>query len=208
MWIFLGTTCLAFFLMFVIHASESLESIRLHWNEYRCHPAYIPFAGTIRPDVSTSENLYYCFGLMANQLYKPVLDSLNGLFGNVNASISEISEPLTLFRGLFTRVRKFMLSFTSTTFSKITNSTSALTTILIKIRDIVRRVIGEGYIGAFLINTGVDFVVSFIFMCMNIIKIFVYSLLAVSILLILGGQIELLILATTLLAMIGAAGFL
>jgi hypothetical protein len=207
MWIFVGATLIAFFAMFIVHASHSIENIQLNWNQYRCHPAYMPFAGTIRPDVSTSENMYYCFGAAANQFYKPILDSLNGSFSNVSASISEVSGSLPAFRGVFSMLRKTMLSFAASTFSKITNSTSTFTTYVIKIRDVLQRFSAQGYIGSFLASTAMDFILSFVYFCINVIKIFAYSILAISILLIFAGQVEFIILATAIVAAIGASGF-
>jgi hypothetical protein len=51
MWLFLGLPILALLLTGIVHASESLNKVRDNWNEYRCNPIYIPFAGVVRPDV-------------------------------------------------------------------------------------------------------------------------------------------------------------
>jgi hypothetical protein len=206
MWLFIGLPLVALFAILVIHASSSLDKLKENWNEYRCHPAYIPFAGVIRPDVSTSENFLHCIDVMGNELMKPILDELNSLFATIHTALGEITGPLDLFRQMFTRIRKFMLSFTSTTFSKITTSTSVFTHYLLKIKDVINRFIGQGYIGAYMANVGIDFVVSFVMLCMSIIKTFVYALLAISIILALF-QPELLILAITLASLIGASGF-
>jgi hypothetical protein len=70
----------------------------------------------------------------------------------------------------------------------------------------MNRFIGQGYIGAYLANVGIDFVVSFVMLCISIIKTFVYALLAISIILAFF-QPELLALAITLASLIGASGF-
>lgn len=208
MLIFIGGILLALGCMMLLHASFSLDKIKTEWNAYRCHPAYMPFAGYIRPDVSTVENLYYCFGGMANTFYGPVLDILNSQFKDVNSTLGEMAQPLGAFRSIFARIRKFMLSFMATTFSKITNSTSSFLYILTKIKDVLNRFAAQGYIASFLVNVMMDFVISFVFICINIIRIFVYSLLAISIILLLGGQVELVVLASTIAAMLGASGFM
>ena len=206
MWIFFGTAALGILAMLILHGSNSFEKLQLHWNEYRCNPMYMPFAGIVRPDIGTSENFYHCIDLMGTDIFRPILDVLNGLFGDIHSTLAEITGPLGLFRELFARIRKFMLSFMATTFGKIANSTSTFTTYVVKIRDVLKRFAAEGYIASFLVNVMMDFVISFVFFCMTVIKIFVYSLLAASIILALF-QPELLILATTLAALIGAAGF-
>jgi len=206
MWLFIGLPLVSLFAILVIHASSSLDKLKSNWNEYRCHPVYLPFAGFIRPDVSTSENFLHCINLMGSELMKPIMDELNNLFATVHSTLSEVTGPISLFREMFTRIRKFMLSFMSTTFSKITNSTGVFTHHLLKIRDMMNRFIGQGYIGAYLANVGIDFVVSFVMLCISIIKTFVYALLAMSIILAFF-QPELLVLAITLASLIGASGF-
>ena len=192
--------------MLVIHASFSLNKIRQNWDEYRCHPAYIPFAGMIRPDIGTSENFTHCLDRMGTDLFKLLLDPINALFGDIHSSLSEMTTPLKLFRQLFGRMRKFMMSFTISTFGKITSSTSVFVHYLIKIRDVLKRFVGEGYIAAFLVNAGVDFVMSFVYLCISIIKTFVYALLAISIILALF-QPEMLAIAITLAALLASSGY-
>jgi hypothetical protein len=206
MWLFIGLPLVALAVILVIHASSSLDKLKSNWNEYRCHPVYLPFAGFIRPDVSTTENFLHCIDLMGNELMKPIVDELNSLFGVIHSTLAEVTGPISLFREIFTRIRKFMLSFTSTTFSKITNSTGVFTHYLLKIRDMINKFVGQGYIGAYLANVGIDFVVSFVMLCISIIKTFVYALLAISIILAFF-QPELLVLAITLASLIGASGF-
>lgn len=192
--------------MFVIHASFSLDKVRSNWEEYRCHPAYIPFAGIIRPDTGTGENFTHCLDRMGTDAFKLLLDPINALFGSIHSSIGEMITPLTLFRQMFSRMRKFMLSFTISTFGKITSSTSVFVHYLIKIRDVLKRFVGEGYIAAFLVNTGVNFIMSFVYLCISIIKTFVYSLLAISIILALF-QPEMLAIAVALAAMLASSGY-
>jgi hypothetical protein len=83
---------------------------------------------------------------------------------------------------------------------------SSMTFILTKIRDVLKRFAGSGYVGAFIVNAGVDFIISFVMAIISVIKGFVYALLAISIILALF-QPEMLVLAIVLASMIGASGF-
>lgn len=206
MWLFYAMPVIAVLLMGIVHASESLEKIRLHWNEYRCNPIYIPFAGVVRPDVGVESNFQYCINEFAHSIFKFIVDEFMSLFKTAISSISDISTSLPGFRSVFSRMRKVMLSFAAQTFGKITNSMGNITYILIKIRDILKRFVGEGYIAAFLAQTGMDFIYGFIMLIVSIIKVFVYSLLAISIILALF-QPEMLVLAVLLASLIGASGF-
>lgn len=206
MWLFFGLPLIVLFCMSVIHASESLEDIRLHWNEYRCNPIYIPFAGLIRPDIGVEENFGHCMNMMGQSIFKYSLDAIGLLFKDLNSGLAELSGPLPLIREMFTRMRKMLFSFGAQTFGKITNSMGSVIYILIKIQDILKRFVGEGYIATFLAMAGIDFAVGFVQLCINVIKIFVYALLAISFVLALF-QPELLAFAIVIASMIAASGF-
>ena len=206
MWLFLGLPIIALFIMLTIHASFSVNKIKKNWEEYRCHPFYIPFANMMDPKVSVSDNFTHCIDRMGTEVFKMLLDPLNALFGQVGSSLKEFVNPLKLFRELFSRIRKFMMSFAASTFSKIGSSTSVFVHYLIKIRDVLKRFVGEGYIAAFLVNAIADFIMAFVYLCISIIKTFVYALLAISIFLALF-QPEMLAVAITLASLLAASGY-
>jgi hypothetical protein len=206
MWLFIGLPLVAFFAILVIHASSSLDKLKAKWTQYRSHPAYIPFAGYIRPDISTSENFLHCLDLMGNEMMKPILDELNALFATIHAALAELTGPLDLIRQMFTRIRKFMLSFANATFSKIIASMSVFNHYLLKMKDMMGRYVGQGYIGGYMALVGIDFAISLVMLVMGVIKTFVYGLLAASFILALF-QPEILVFAITLAALIGASGF-
>jgi hypothetical protein len=206
MLVIIAATLLSILAMCIVHASGSLEKIKLHWNEYRCNPMYMPFAGSIRPDVDTAENFSYCINAMAGQIFGFLIDGINQLFATTIGSLGELANPLTDFRSVFNMIRGGMFSFTASTLSKAANSTSVFIHYLIKIRDVLKRFVGEGYIAGFLVNVIVDFIWSFVTLFISILKGFVFALLAISIILALF-QPELLVVAIVLASMIGASGF-
>ena len=206
MLVIIAATVLSILVMGIVHASSSVEKIKLHWNEYRCNPIYMPFAGSIRPDVDTAENFAYCTNAMAGHFFGYIIDGINQLFSTTAESLGALADPLVAFREMFTKLRMFMLSFASSTFSKAASSTSVFVHYLIKIRDVLKRFVGEGYIGAFLVNAIVDFIWSFVTLFISILKTFVFALLAISIILALF-QPELLVVAIVLASMIAASGF-
>jgi hypothetical protein len=169
--------------MGIIHASYSLDKIRDHWNEYRCNPLYMPFAGAIRPDVSTQENFLYCINTLGNEVIKYPLDVIHMLLGTVVSALSEMTAPLGVFRNMFSRLRKFILSFTASTMSKATTSSSVFIHYLIKLRDLFKRFVGEGYIASLLTYTLFSFAESFVILFISIVKTFVFAMLAIAVVL-------------------------
>jgi hypothetical protein len=206
MLLFVGLPLAALFVMLAIYGSASLDELRDNWVEYRCSPMYMPFANLVREDVSVAENFQFCLGSMSNQIFKPILDTINAVFTEIGEALKEATGPISLFREMIARIRKFMMKFASTTFSKITNSTSAFTFILVKIRDLLSRFAGQGYVGVYFVDLFFNFIMSFIMLCISIIKIFVYSLLVISIILAFFKP-WLLVMAITLASLIAASGF-
>lgn len=205
MWLFYALPFVALFAMLVAHASASVDKIRDNWNEYRCNPIYMPFAGSIRPDVSTQENFLYCINSAGSHLLGYAMDGVVQLLGTFTSSLGEMSGPLGLFRAMFVRLRGFMLSFTASTMSKAATSTSTFIYYLIKIRDVLRRFVGEGYINAYLTYTLFSFIEGFIKLFISIVKGFVIAMLAISIVLALF-QPEVLAMALVFASILAAAG--
>lgn len=205
MWLFFGLPLLFIGVALIAHASESQDKIRMDWNQYRCNPMYMPFAGLIRDDTTTSQNFYQCMNLFGNEVLKVPLDSLGSMFSLVTSGITELIKPLPLFRALFGRIRKFMLSFGATTFSKIASSSSVFIHYLIKIRDMMKRFVGQGYIASYLTYLLISFIESFVILFISILKTFVGIMLALSIILALF-QPELLAIVLVLASLLAAAG--
>jgi len=207
MWLFFGLPFLVFFVMGVIHASESIDKVKRNWNEYRCNPLYIPFAGVIRPDIGVEENFQHCMNMFGQSIFSFAIDSVMFLLKDLVSGIGELGSALPGFRDLLSKMRKSMLSFAAQTFGKITNSVGSITFILNKIQDILKRFAGEGYISIFLANTMIDSVMSFVTLCISIIKSFVYALLAMSFILALF-QPELLVFAIVIASLLGSSGYM
>jgi len=206
MLVFLLATGLSFLSMVVVHASFSLDKLQKNWIEYRCNPLYMPFAGFVKPDVSTSENFTYCTNSMSGHYFSFLLDGIGQYFSVLESSLGDLAEPLKQFRNVFGNIRGFMMKFASATFSKAASSTSVFVHYLIKIQDVLKRFVGEGYIGAFLVNAIIDFIWSFVTLCISVIKTFVFALLAISIILALF-QPELLVVAIVVVSLIASSGF-
>lgn len=205
MYAFFGFPVLIIFLMLVIHASETLEKIKLNWNEYRCNPIYIPFAGSIRPDVTTQENFLFCINQFGDEIFKIALDPVHQLLGTVTSSLGAFVKPLSLFRGMFSIIRKVILKFAASTFSKIASSSSIFVHYLIKIQDVLNRFVGQGYIATYLVYILMSFMEAFVKLFISIVKSFVIAMLAISFVLALF-QPEILVITLVLASILASAG--
>lgn len=182
------------------------SKIHEEWPKYRCNPMYMPVAGFIRPEVSTGDNFVHCTNELAGSIWGIVIDQINAYFAVLGSSLNDLAEPLGAFRTVFSNIRKFMFAFMAQTLTKAANSTSVFLHYLSKIRDVMSRFAGEGYIAAYLAQVLVDFVWSFVSLFISIVKTFVFILLAISFILALFNPV-LLVLAIVLASLIAASGF-
>ena len=205
MYLFFGLPILAIFIMLAVHASHSLEEMKLHWNEYRCNPVYMPFAGSIRPDVTTDQNFLFCINQFGDDVLKVSLDGLHALLGTVTSSLGEFVKPLSTFRGMFSMIRNVILKFTASTFSKIASSSSIFVHYTIKIQDVLKRFVGQGYIASYLVYVLVSFMEAFVKLFITVMKTFVFVMLAISFMLALF-QPEILAIVLVLASILASAG--
>lgn len=205
MWIFFTLPIIAIFIASIAHASESLDKIKTNWNDYRCNPMYMPLAGLVGQNTSISQNFNQCMNSFGNEVLKVPLDGISSGFSLITSGLNELTGPLPLIRNLFVRIRKFMLSFAASTFSKIASSTSIFIHYLIKINDVLKRFVGQGYIASYLTYILISFIESFVLLFITILKTFVIIMLAISFVLALF-QPELLAIVLVLASLLAASG--
>lgn len=205
MWIFFGFPILIIFFMIGIHLSESLDDVKRNWNEYRCNPMYIPFAGWVRDDVTTQENFIYCTSQFGKEILKTPLQGIQSMIGVLLSSLFEFTGSIGVFRDMFTRLRKFIISFAASTFSKIASSSSIMVHYMIKIQDILRRFVGQGYIASYMTYIIISFMEGFVILFISILKAFVIAMLIISFVLALF-QPQLLVITLVLASILASSG--
>ena len=188
-----------------MHIYGNLRNIRNNWSKYRCNPIYMPFAGLIDDSSDGGSNFTHCLGVIGKEILGHNNDVFGSLISVVYEAISTILSPLSLFRGLLSRIRGFVMSFTSSTLGKVSGPVSTFTYYLNKIQDILRRFIGEGYLAGMLGATVVGFMESFITLVITVIKGFVMAMLIISFILALF-QPELLAIVLTIASLLAASG--
>ena len=188
-----------------VHLSESLDDIKSNWNEYRCNPMYIPFAGWVRDDVTTQENFVHCTNQFGKEILKAPLQGIQSMFGVLLSSLFEFTGSIGVFRDMFSRLRKFIISFAASTFSKIATSSGVMVHYMIKIQDILRRFVGQGYIASYLTYIIISFMEGFVILFISILKAFVIAMLIISFVLALF-QPQLLVITLVLASILASSG--
>jgi hypothetical protein len=110
-------------------------------------------------------------------------DAIGSQMSIVGESLSEISNPLALFRQVISTMRNFVVSFASSTLGKASGPVSMFVYYLNKIQDLMRRMVGEGYIAALFGVSVVSFMEGFVSLLLGVIKVFIVAMLIIAIIL-------------------------
>jgi hypothetical protein len=187
------------------HAYGNLRKIEADWSTYRCNPLYMPFAGFVDSSTGVAGNFQHCMNLMGKSVMANLTDALGSQFSIISEALQAIENPLSIFRVMLTAIRKFVISFATSTLGKASGPTSMFVYYLNKIQDLIRRMVGEGYIATFLGVTAVSFIEGFVSLCLSVIKGFVMAMLIIAIILAMF-QPEILAIVLVLASSLAAAG--
>jgi hypothetical protein len=180
-YIFIGSFLITLGFIFFFHLLSNIGSMRNEWSVYRCNPLYMPFASWIDPSETADGNFRKCMNLMGKDLVSIMTDIFGTQIALIFEALSEILNPLKMFRNLFARIRKFILSFTNTTLQKANGPLSAFSYLLVKIQDLLRKMTASGYISAFFGLSFVSFIEGFVSLFIAIIKGFVIAMLIIAV---------------------------
>jgi len=191
--------------MLLAHTYGNLRNLEDNWGEYRCNPLYMPFAGLIDEKTGTAGNFQFCMNLMGKFIMSSIIDVLGSQFAIIFEALESLMNPLAIFRVILATIRKFVLSFATSTLGKASGPVSTFVYYLNKIQDLIRRMVGEGYLAVFFSVSAVSFLESLISLLISIIKGFVYAMLIIAVILALF-QPEILAIVLVLASALSASG--
>ena len=111
------------------------------WNNQRCKPSNIPFAGYIfdQSDKTafeyTSENFQYCIQNVLLNTTEKSLQPFNFMIDAIASIFSKISESINKIRELLASIRKNMMKITEDVMNRVLNILIPLQTILVALSD-------------------------------------------------------------------------
>ena len=208
MWLFILVTCVAILAIFFIISLGNIRKLRDEWPAYRCNPFYMPLAYFVMDPGGfdgVGQNFESCMAMMSTDITGTMTDALGSQFSMIGEFLEGLTNPLALFRQMFMMMRNFIYGFTTSTLGKISTPLSTFVYYLNKIQDLVRRMVGEGYIAVFFGVTAVSFIEGFISLVRKIIEGFILFMLGLSIVLALF-QPEILAIVLVLASSLAAAG--
>lgn len=203
--IFTVATVLAVVIIFATYTYGNLRKIEENWSSYRCNPVYMftPLFVDVGTDIST--NFKSCMNLAGEGIVSGMTNALGSQMSLIADALGNIANPLSLFRAMINNMRQFIMSFTSSTLGKASGPVSMFVYYLNKIQDLIRRMVGEGYIATFLGVTAVSFMEAFVSLLLTIIKGFIRAMLIIAVVLSLFNM-PLLAIVLTIASSLVAAG--
>jgi hypothetical protein len=165
----------------------------------------MPFVSFLDDSTDTETNFYNCLGVISKNVVSQMTDSLGSQFSIIGETLESLSNPINAFREISNMMRKTVLSFVTSILGKASVPLSSFVYILNKVQDLLRRMVGEGYIAALFGVTMVSFIEAFVSLIVNIIKGFVYAMLIISVILMLF-QPEILAIVLSLASALAAVG--
>ena len=128
----------------------SAQMIRSNWVEYRCNPAYIPFAGTImKPHDSfneqmqfTNENFEYCVQNELKSISSTFMEPLYYVQSVATSALHGIANALNDMRTLINNIRDAVSSMIADIMSRVLNIMQPVVTMLLSVRDMMGKIQG------------------------------------------------------------------
>ena len=198
-------TLAAVFGIIGFHIRGNLRKIQSEWSTHRCNPAYVFVPAFVNVGVDVATNFNSCLNMAGSSVTGQMNDAIGSQMSIVGESLSEISNPLALFRQMINTMRNFTVSFASSTLGKASGPVSMFVYYLNKIQDLMRRMVGEGYIAALFGVSVVSFMQGFVSLLLGVIKVFVIAMLVIAVILSLLN-FPMLVFVIAMAASLGAAG--
>jgi hypothetical protein len=196
---------IAIFAMMAGKLFQDFEQIKSEWPKYRCNPFYMPFAGLIQPEVSASMNFNQCVGLLSKEVLKLPMDSIQVYTDAFLATLRSLVEKLNIFRGLRMKLAGVIMSMVNMSMGKLGAIISTMAQFLGKVRDMMNRMAGTGYIGMLMSYTMFLSLKAFWSLAISILRGFIYATIAIGLAVVIFTFIPL-VLGLTLLSFFAASG--
>jgi len=115
---------------------RSVAEIKQNWPVYRCNPPYWIYSDDIGADFT------YCVQNTQINMFGSLLEPLNYMLSSVTGIAGELAGSINSVREMFSFMRLFNIDSITNIFGVFLNSSVALQTMGIKIKDIVGKVLG------------------------------------------------------------------
>jgi hypothetical protein len=174
-------------IIWIIVSLKSIDNVQNNWIKYRCHPAVIPIAGFFKDgdgnSIDSGENFDYCKSQGLHSIASFAMEPFQYMFGLVKDILSGIADSVDSLRELFTKIREAIMSLVAGSSNKVANTTSEITTLIGRMRDIFSRLVGSGALMASFTSTMLSTMESVFQLAFSFVTSMIYAVFAMAIIL-------------------------
>ena len=158
--IFIIITIILFVLVSYCFAKINAQPIIDDWNNQRCKPNIIPFAGFItHPDNTTAfdytyENFTYCTQSIMSSITGLMVEPITFVIKMINDVLDAVKTAINDIRAMIDKIRTFFQTMSEELMGRVMNMTIPLQTIIISFRDFIGKLQGSMTTGLFTLLGG------------------------------------------------------
>jgi hypothetical protein len=141
--------CLVFFVAIsYFHVINNIKPIIADWNNQKCSPAVIPFAGMINKNANTSaleftaQNFSTCLHTMVSVMAADAVQPINYIINGFTTVFDDLKDVLNDVRAEFDKIRTAVHVFTADVMGRTLNITMPVVQMFIVMKTMVSKVIG------------------------------------------------------------------
>jgi hypothetical protein len=148
LWIVIIISFLVFLCCSYYYVLNNIQPIKANWNNEKCNPVYMPFAGVIHDKKGdefytfTANNFTGCIQTILQKItdyaFLPFYYAMNVMSNIFAAAVG----ALGVIREMFNKIRNFASSITAVIFDRIFNITAPILEVFINIKSIIAKFVG------------------------------------------------------------------
>lgn len=145
MFVFFIVTLIVIMTILYCKAMNNSQEIKDDWNNQRCDPSVIPFAGFINaPDGTsatefTSENFSHCVENVMNDSSKELLQPLNSVTEMITDLYTTLQDAINAIRGALAKLRQRIADIVVQIMGKVLNVMTPIQVMFIAFSDIMQK---------------------------------------------------------------------
>jgi len=148
LWVTIIILILFFIAITYFYILNNIKPIRADWDNQKCNPAIIPFAGWINngkgttPMEFTGQNFTYCIQGILTNITGYAFQPFYYLMKVMTDAFSELGGAINSIRAQFDKTRNSIKDFSTETMSRTLNITMPIVQMTINIKDMCAKVLG------------------------------------------------------------------
>ena len=157
LWVTIIIVCIVILGVFYFQALNNIQPIVADWENQRCSPAVIPFAGLINngptttPFEYTGQNFTNCIQTILASITGEAFSPIYYIMNTITDTFKEISNAINAIRAEFDNVRNSVAGITGEIMGRTLNVTLPVFQLMISIKDMMAKMVGTLTAGLFML---------------------------------------------------------